>query len=745
MKTFLLVAFALLACSMQRASAQPSIPEWGDAFLQDEVAEIRITIDPDSLSALLDPANGGNEYEWPATFEYHSSTRHDTLHYIGFRMRGNTSLNAAKKSFKISINSFIPGLKWLGLEKLNLVANQNDPSLLRAKLCWDMIRRYNLAGSRTSYVRLYINDEYRGLYIHTEHIDEQFTSTYFGDESAHLWKCTYPADLLYLGANPDLYKLEAWGYRVYELKTNTEQDDYSDLAEFISVLNNTSAGNLTCALEKVFNVDDYLKYLAIDVLTGNWDNHAFNRNNFYLLRNERTGVIEYIPYDLDNTLGVDWIGEDWTERNVYSWSQTGQERPLYERLLANPVWRNQFTYYLETFTSDWFHEDGIISYAAQLQELIAPHAIEDAYRPLDYGYTENDFLNAIDEAWGGHVDYGLRDYVNARRQSMLNQIESFSTPQVANHVHAILSGNELVIRATVEPGPAYVAAYRQWPGGSWNSAPVLTTADAAPGGEEQRFAFVDIPEPVSSVEFNVMSQTAWNNFQNGSCASRYIHIAPGVTQVVINEVQSVNASTITDNAGQADDWIELYNAGTSPQYLGSSFISDDPLDWNKWRLPNVTLDPGDFLLLWADRDPEQGPLHLGFRLAATGEPLLITEVVQRAPRRLDQIAIPPLNVNQTFGRTTDGASTWMVFTEPTPNGPNGVVKVSEIAGDLIPVWPNPTDGPLHFNRPLTGRLLSSTGQEVMTLENARSADISLLSPGLYILDGGSWRIRIVRR
>ena len=50
-----------------------------------------------------------------------------------------------------------------------------------------------------------------------------------------------------------------------ELKTNTDEDDYTDLAHFIDILNNTPAADLPCALEEVFNVADYLKVQALDV------------------------------------------------------------------------------------------------------------------------------------------------------------------------------------------------------------------------------------------------------------------------------------------------------------------------------------------------------------------------------------------------------------------------------------------------------------------------------------------------
>ena len=70
---------------------------------------------------------------------------------------------------------------------------------------------------------LYINEEYRGLYINVEHVDEEFLKKRFKHDHGNLWKCTYPADLADLGDNPESYKFTpSWNgeQRVYELKTN---------------------------------------------------------------------------------------------------------------------------------------------------------------------------------------------------------------------------------------------------------------------------------------------------------------------------------------------------------------------------------------------------------------------------------------------------------------------------------------------------------------------------------------------
>ena len=164
------------------------------------------------------------------------------------------------------------------------------------------------------------------------------------------------------------YKYELNGRRAYDLKTNRERDDYIGLVQFIQTLNTSDDDELVCRLEKVFNIDEYLKILAFDVLIGNWDGYAYNKNNYYLYENPYTRRVEYIPYDLDNTWGVDWFGEDWAQQSIYWWND--ESRPLYDRLMDDPVYREQFSFYINQWIEEYFNVEYVTERAEYWQELI---------------------------------------------------------------------------------------------------------------------------------------------------------------------------------------------------------------------------------------------------------------------------------------------------------------------------------------------------------------------------------------
>ena len=348
---WIILFFILLAGN---ASTSQTDESW-KVFDDTSVGEVKIIIDPTYLDYILAAENSDSDSLFPATFIFKNAViAGDTLYNVGFRIRGNTSRQSAKKSFKVDINHFVSGCQFYNLEKLNFNGEHNDPSIMRSKLCWDLFQAIGLPASRANYVKLFINDEYRGLYINVEHIDDEFVQKRFGNQNGNLYKCLYPADLDYLGSDPLYYKSKPSDRRTYDLKTNKTVDDYSDLAHFIDVLNNTPQAKLQQELEKVFHVENFLKWMALNVLVGSWDDYWYLKNNYYLYHNTSTDQFEFIPYDYDNTYGVDWVGGDWGTRDIYNWGNQSEVRPLVTRILNVAEYKNTYTQYLSEFIDNEF-------------------------------------------------------------------------------------------------------------------------------------------------------------------------------------------------------------------------------------------------------------------------------------------------------------------------------------------------------------------------------------------------------
>lgn len=722
------------------AHAQITPPNNGVLYTHTEIPKVHIIIDPDSLDALYVEENDNwySDHEYPATFIFENQSGTDTLLNVGFRFRGNTSREKIKKSFKVSFNTFIPGRKYYGVEKLNLNAEANDPSLLRSRICWDLYRDGGLVASRSNHVEVYINGDYYGLYQNIEHIDEEFADTWFGSKKGNLYKCTYPANLQFISTNPDAYKLTPDGERTYELKTNEELDDYSGLAKFIQFLNQSNSSDFRCQFADYFDVYSYLKIAAIDVLTGNWDGYIYNQNNFYLYENPLIGKMNYIPYDTDNTWGIDWVGQNWATRNIYNWSQN--DRPLYDRLMDEPKFRDIFSWHirhlLETKFNTTIHRQAI----ENLQDFIAASALADPYRPLDYGFSDTDFLNALTQSAGDHVEYGIFNYADLREATAYNQLENNAIAPIISAVKVNFAEAPQILKVTAfADGPEVATAILAYDLNGVGAVPI-------PGIENGGSYVFEIPLVGNSaeVEYNISFTGDDGLVRNAFCESRNITLNPAQSGIVINEVVSSNQAGIIDEAGGHPDWIELYNAGASPINLSHFYLTDADASPLKWNLPDVTMNPGDFLLFYADGSIEQGPLHTNFNVNALGENLYLFRKNENDLTLIDKVAIPPMLPDYSYGREADGNLPWVHFSEPTPDASNNSTSIFEaLSNSKLVVYPNPTTDIIYFSQRADFKLLNISGKLLLKGRNT-FVNLKKFSNGSYILVLGDKSIVVQR-
>ncbi len=143
----------------------------------------------------------------------------------------------------------------------------------------------------------------------------------------------------------------------------------------------------------------------------------------------------------------------------------------------------------------------------------------------------------------------------------------------------------------------------------------------------------------------------------------------GVRRASINEFMADNGFTIADETGEFPDWIELYNLTDEPLSLDGHGLSDDPDDPRRHVLGGgLEIEPGGFLVLWADGGAGAGPRHLGFRLDADGEALVLTSpggVV------LEYLEYEPQTTDVSAARVPDGElDSWVLDDTPSPGAGN---------------------------------------------------------------------------
>jgi len=139
----------------------------------------------------------------------------------------------------------------------------------------------------------------------------------------------------------------------------------------------------------------------------------------------------------------------------------------------------------------------------------------------------------------------------------------------------------------------------------------------------------------------------------------------------INEFMAANDSTVADERGDYDDWIEIYNAGDRDVDLGGMYLTDNFRNITKWKIPDTTIAPGSFLLFWADNEANEGPLHTNFKLgAAQGEGIGLYDTDAHDNELIDAKVFGPQAADTSYGRYPDGENDWQFFATPTPGSAN---------------------------------------------------------------------------
>ena len=176
--------------------------------------------------------------------------------------------------------------------------------------------------------------------------------------------------------------------------------------------------------------------------------------------------------------------------------------------------------------------------------------------------------------------------------------------------------------------------------------------------------------------------------------------------VRINELMAENGGKCPNAAGEAMDWLELYNAGESDVDVSGWGFQDDPMKaWGKWKtLPEGSVVPaGGYLLVWGDNKDfnsftgiTNGEVHVNMGLSKKGEGLYLAltnglgTVV-----RIDGVDFPAQFPDVSYGRDPSDTVKWLFFTNATPgaaNGTSGLEKYppEEEQGD----GDDESDGPL---------------------------------------------------
>ena len=119
----------------------------------------------------------------------------------------------------------------------------------------------------------------------------------------------------------------------------------------------------------------------------------------------------------------------------------------------------------------------------------------------------------------------------------------------------------------------------------------------------------------------------------------------------------------------ASDWVEIYNSTGSAVSLAGYGISNNPKNPAKWVFPDISIEPGEYLLLYATGSADKAQkknLKLNFCISSTGEALFFFDPNGKL---IDKLSAGRMRSGQSYGR--DGSDNRFYYAEPTPGAQNG--------------------------------------------------------------------------
>jgi hypothetical protein len=230
-----------------------------------------------------------------------------TVRNIGIRSRGSGTRNGRKPGLRLDMNRYIDQ-EFVGLRAVVLDNSFTDPSTIRETLAMKLFARTGIPAPREAHARLFVNNEYVGLYVMVEPIDRTFIERTFGPAEGNVeaggflyeynWLREY--DFEYLGPSLEPYA------ELFEPKTR-ETDAlsrlYQPLEALARAINDTPPAQFEATVGALIDLPELMRYLAVQRVAGEIDGFIGNwsMSNFYLYRFRDGRPAQLLPWDADHS------------------------------------------------------------------------------------------------------------------------------------------------------------------------------------------------------------------------------------------------------------------------------------------------------------------------------------------------------------------------------------------------------------------------------------------------------------
>jgi len=386
-------------------------------FPQDSVNNLEITIGTENWTAIQTdmkalygsdfggggPGGGVFPSTEPAYVEATLKFNGKVWKHVGFRLKGNSTLTQTWRSgiykmpFRLNFDKFenqyteITNQKFYGFKDLSFSPGAKDNSLIREKITADIFRNAGIQAPKTAFYKVWIDFgaglKYCGVYCAVELPEDNMIKMQFGEEGGNIYK-------------PES-KLSGFVQTEFEKKNNESAADYSDITAFITALNSPLRGTDSAAwragLEKVFNMDHFLKYLAVNNSIVNWDSYGLMAHNYYLY-NHSNNKLTWIPWDnneaLNKSPGITGTvggggGPGGLPGLSLTMNEVGTMWPLIHLVANDAIYFKRYKDYMRNFKTTIFNQTAMDLLIEKYHSLISPYVVGINGEQVKYTHLNN--------------------------------------------------------------------------------------------------------------------------------------------------------------------------------------------------------------------------------------------------------------------------------------------------------------------------------------------------------------------
>jgi spore coat protein CotH len=223
---------------------------------------------------------------------------------VGVHFRGMSSFFSVapgyKRSLNISLDFGDPKQRLYGSKTLNLLNSNDDPTFMHTVLYSHIARAY-IPAPKANYMKVVINGESWGVYVNAQQFNKDFLQENYQTGKGARWKVKGSpgggGGLDYVGDKIDDYK------RRYDIKSKDDEADWKALILLCKTLSTTPPDKLEAALAPMLDIDEALKFLALDCALINGDGYWVRASDYSIYRDPK-GKFHVIPHDMNETFSA---------------------------------------------------------------------------------------------------------------------------------------------------------------------------------------------------------------------------------------------------------------------------------------------------------------------------------------------------------------------------------------------------------------------------------------------------------